>query len=232
MKKLVIVFLLLMCVSMPMTPNGQEVTPRLADRSAGKGTIENPEEYWKINGYPDNISFACEEGHERFGDGTITKLIIVGIVNADENNKQSVIDLLSPNCRITFINCTQSYKQREVILNKILNMEDKEIFNVTLIRNNEEIHVLVSKNNVGHYTESLKAQFGDIIWVTDESAIGYHEPFDHYEPLEETPTPQCKSDTYNWIFPITLIVLVSVAIILYFKRTRSKATIQTNNAVH
>lgn len=49
-----------MCISISMNTYGQENTPHFADGTPGKGTIEDPEEYWKINGYPDNSSFAFE----------------------------------------------------------------------------------------------------------------------------------------------------------------------------
>jgi len=145
--------------------------------------------------------------------------IVVGIVDADESSKQSVIDLLSPNCRITFIDCTYSYKQREALFNEIRVMDDTDILDVVLLRNDERIAVIVSKGSVDYYTEKLNKQFGDIVWVTD--VIVSHPIL----PNVIAPARQWWRNIYSWILPIAILFLCGVAILLYFTRTRSKTTI-------
>jgi len=208
---------------LPIEPKtDQDNTPRLADGIPGKGAIENPVEYWEANGYPDNISFAFEGGSENI-DGTNIVFWIIGIVNADDKSKQEIIDLLSVNSRITFENCTYSYNQREAAYNAILAMKDDKILDVIFLRGSEKIQIIVATDNVVIYSESLSAQFGGMIWVTDESGVGYND----FLPNGTTGAGKNSPDFLVW--SIGVILILGMAAILIANRTRLIPALQTTN---
>ena len=189
------------------------------DGAVGRGTVENPCEYWEANGYPDNIAFAFDpSGEILLEDGTSVVYFEIGIVNADEASKQKIIDLLSPNCFITFTDCTWSYNQRQAIRNEILAMNDEKIIDVVLMTNRDGIFVIVLEDSVAHYTETLSAQFGDII------SVGGSESTPVVAQVSQMPLYQ-----NNWIFLAILTLLCGIAITLYFNRTRFIPAMQTNS---
>ena len=182
--------------------------------------IDNPYEYWEKNGYPANISFAAEIGSAN-ENGINTVFWEIGIINADEASKQAILDLLAPNNSITFVDCTYSHSQRETAYNAILAMKDGNILDVVFIRNTEKIQVVVSEDSVGKYTETLVAQFGNMIWVTDKSGQGYDDLF---------PNGTAGKKSFDlWIWTFGAILLIGTAAILFANRTRLIPAFQTNN---
>lgn len=147
-------------------------TPPLRNGVAGQGTIEDPYEYWAVNGYPDNISFAHTGGGEIQPDGTISIYCLIGIVEADEADKQGIINLLSPGLLVTFIDCTYSYKQREAAFNEISANTGEVILSVTLLRGSEAILVRTAEGYEREYAQKFLQQYGSFVaisngWITE-----------------------------------------------------------------
>ena len=202
-----------------------------ADGLPGRGTIEAPGEYWERNGYPDNVSFACIVGDEVLEDGTAITYWEIGIVKTNESSKQEILDMLSPNCIITFRGCTYSHNQGEAVRNEILAMNDEKIIDVVLMGNSDGVLVIVQEDSVAYYTGILSAKFGDIVSVGGD---------------ESTPVEAAASDgsaanggmitdvtapvlvNHNWILPAMLVLLCGVAIALYARRARLIPALQTN----
>lgn len=140
------------------------------DGVLGRGTIENPKEYWETYGYPDNVSYLCENEHHFFQGGIVLTYWWIGIINADEAAKQEIIDLFSITNLFIFEDAAIPYAERQAIMNKILAMEDENILDVFLILNNENIFVTVSRDNLEKYKAMFFELFGDVVWV--ESYFG------------------------------------------------------------
>lgn len=136
-----------------------------AEPLAGRGTIETADEYWEQNGYPDNISFAYKSSDE---EGTSVTWWEIGMINADEAAKQEILDLVSPNCRVTFLDCAYSYNQRVAIMNEIYASRGDIILDVRMSRNTESIAVIVAEGYKEEYARKFLDEYGSIILVQDE----------------------------------------------------------------
>jgi hypothetical protein len=200
--------------------------PRLADGTTGRGTIDAPDKYWAVNGYPDNISFAFEAGGEMLDDGTSVAYWEIGIVNADEASKQEIIDLVSPNCHITFRDCTFSYKQREAAFNEIYASCNDIVRDVQMILNSEVILVEIADGYEKEYARKYVEQYGWFVGVTNDinaavnNAVeggGFDKGIDKNNPFG------------IWFFPMCLIFLIGTATVVFFKRTRLIPAMQTAN---
>jgi len=196
---------------------------RLSDGETGRGTIDTPDKYWATNGYPDNISFAYEAGGEMLENGTSVAYWEIGIVNADEASKNEILDLLSPNCLITFRDCTYSYKQREAAFNEIYASRDAIVRDVQMLLNSEVVFVEIADGYEKEYARKYVEQYGAFVVVTNDIAAaddaiaaggldkGGNNPFDF------------------WFFPICLFLLVGMVTVIFFNRNRFIPVMQTNN---
>ena len=154
--------------------NEQRLTngePRLADGEPGRGTLENPHEYWEANGYPDNISFAYEAGGEMLGDGTLIAYWEIGVVNADEAGRQEIINLLSPSCRITFRDCTWSYNQRKAAFDEIYASRGDIVRNAVMALNSETVVVEIAEGYEKKYAQRYIEQYGWFVTVTNDIPV-------------------------------------------------------------
>jgi hypothetical protein len=224
--------------------------PRLADGVAGRGTIDAPDKYWAANGYPDNISFAFEAGGEMLNDGTSVAYWEIGIVNADEENKQEIIDLLSPSCRITFSDCTFSYRQREAAFNEIYASRNDIVCDVQMILNGETILVEIADGYEKEYAQKYVERYGWFVEVTtnDISAAKYYAQKDVEQYgwfVEGTNDVSATDDAIaglgmdmggnknnpfgSWVLPVCLILLVGMATAVFFNRNRFVPAMQANN---
>jgi len=212
---------------------GEISVPRLADGEAGRGIIDAPDKYWAMNGYPDNISFAYEAGGEMLDDVTSVAYWEIGIVNADEASKQEIIDLLSPNCRITFRDCKWSYSQRETAFNEIYASRGDIVLNVQMILNSEEVLVEIADGYEKEYARKYIEQYGAFVGVTNDigaandarAGLGLEKGGD--SGLE---TGNNKNNAFGgWLWPVCVIFLIGVVTALYVNRTRLIPAAQTNN---
>jgi len=229
--------------------------PDLSDGIPGQGTLENPEEYWEENGYPDNISFAFEGG-SMLEDGVNYAFWIIGIVNANETDKQVIIDLLAPTCLITFEDSLYSYNERKIAYDGILALEDENIIAVILLSNMDKVLVIVEEEDIKHYDELLTAQFGGMVWVSEdirfialdgsgwndilppvstpeEIAPGAVTP-DLVEPLLpiggiEVTSPGNEANPFFWVTLVIILLLCGVAALFIIRRYALSPAMQTTN---
>lgn len=192
--------------------------PHLADGEAGRGSIEAPDKYWGENGYPDDISFAYEAGGEVLSDDTTVLWWVIGIVNADDNRKQEIIDMFSPNCIITFMDSKYSYNQREAAYNEIRASEDENIHGAIMVLDSEVVMVEISEEHLKEYAEKFNRQYGSFVVVTDDldaakEAVMLGGGID--------------KDNNTWAWTTFAILLVGAASILFFNRTRLIPAMQT-----
>jgi hypothetical protein len=209
----------------------------LSNGIPGRGTIENPEKYWDTNGYPDNISFAFEGGGA-LENGLVYHFWIIGIISADKNDKQAILDLFSPQVIITFDDTIYPYNERKTVYNEILAMNDENILKIYLMRNVDNVLVFVSDVNLDTYTELFDKKYGSIVRVTDESLdietgnnIDY--TFNNIDNLNlpgilEIDTPESTNFTYLWSITIIIALLCGMLAILHIIRNNHNFIKQAN----
>jgi hypothetical protein len=197
-------------------------TPNLADGEAGRGSIEAPDKYWGQNGYPDDVSFAYEAGGEELKDGTFVSWWEIGIVNADESRKQDIIDMISPDCIITFINCKYSYSQRETAYNEILNSGDDNIHGAVMMLNSEVVLVEISDEHMKEYAAEFVKKYGSFVVVTNDINAAQNDTI-----MEGGGMDKDDSGSSLWVWMILAILLIAAAFFLFFNRTRLIPAMQT-----
>jgi len=196
---------------------------RLSDGETGSGTIDTPDKYWATNGYPDNISFAYEAGGEMLENGTSVAYWEIGIVNADEASKNEILDLLSPNCLITFRDCTYSYKQREAAFNEIYTSRDAIVRDVQMLLNSEVVFVEIADGYEKEYARKYVEQYGAFVVVTNDIAAAD-------DAIAAGGLDNGGNNPFGfWFFPICLFLLVGMVTVIFFNRNRFIPVMQTNN---
>jgi hypothetical protein len=139
------------------------------------------------------------------------------MINADEAARQEVLGLVSPNCRVTFLDCAYSYNQREAIMNEIYASRDDIILDVRLSRNSESIAVIVAEGHKEEYARKFLDEYGAIVLVQDETpslAMGI-------DPISKS--------SVNWLLPALVILLCGMATAVFFSRARLVPAFQTNS---
>ena len=81
-------------------------------RTPGRGEITDILSYWEENGYPADVSYAFEAGGEVMEDGTVCAWWEIGLVDAGEEQRQEVLDLVSPAGLVTFYPCSYTHAQK------------------------------------------------------------------------------------------------------------------------
>ena len=199
--------------------------PRLADGVQGKGTIENPVEYWKANGFPENVSFACEGGSEN-DNGINIVYWIVGLVNSDDRSKQEIIDLISPNSRITFMNCAYSYNQREEAFNEIYASRNDIVLAVQMVLNSEAVLVEIADGYEKEYARKYVEQYGAFVVVTNDITAAN-------DAMSlgglDVGIGNTKNGFNLWLWTVGGILLLGTAAILLANRTRLIPAMQTTS---
>ena len=164
------------CTGDEVIPPEREIFPELGDI----------EKYLAVNGYPDYVSFifngaASVNGYDpTSGEEYQPKMTYwwdVGVVNATAAQKaeiQALIDELYPiENNITFIDCTYSYNERAAMIPEIRQtaerlFPEKDVFAITLIRNTEQIEVLLDVSDETEeemIKEKLFEVYGDLVLV-------------------------------------------------------------------
>jgi hypothetical protein len=258
MKKAAFVLVTLLCVSMSVTAYAQgepetdtlataepaprienaepvlyeeyDYPPSLADGLAGRGTVDAPDKYWAANGYPDNISFAYEAGGERLESGALISYWEIGVVNADEAAKQEILGLLSPDCLVTFRDCTFSYKQREAAFNEIYASRDDVVRDVGMALNSEAVFADIAEGYEKEYAKKYIEEYGAFVVVTnsvhaDDNALT-GQGFD--KGLDIGGGKSSDNALAIWLRPVCLILLCGMAAIVFFNRTRLIPAFQTS----
>jgi hypothetical protein len=179
---------------------------------AGRGTVENPVSYWETSGYPDNVSFAYE----------LDSVWYIGIINADDASIQELVDLLSPNIQVMFIEGQQhSFNQRKAVVDEINASRDRIIRRAAMNPKSEVIFIEVTEGYQSEYMMKLSEQYGMSFIAVDDvnAAIGA--------------VPGGLAGNGNnlfdyWFIPI-LLILIGTAIVVFFKRNRLIPAMQTAN---
>jgi hypothetical protein len=178
----------------------------------GRGTVENPVGYWETSGYPDNVSFVYE----------LDSVWYIGIINADNASIQELVDLLSPNIQVMFIEGQQhSFNQRKAVVDEINASRDRIIRRAAMNPKSEVIFIEVAEGYQAEYSIKLSEQYGMSFIAVDDinAAIGAvpgglagigKNPFDY------------------WLLPI-LFILICIATVVFFNRNRLIPAMQTAN---
>lgn len=209
-----------------------EEAPNLADGEAGHGSIEAPDKYWTENGYPDDISFVQEAGGEALEDGTQVSWWRIGIVNADESRKQEILDMFSPKCIITFVDCQYSYSQRETVCDEIRASGYEAVQAVGLSPYSEQVLVQVSDEYAKEYAAQFVKQYGSFVVVTNDLKAAQNAGPGGGTGNGQGAEPgggmgnSTDKDSVLWIW-ITSAILLIGASVLFFNRTRLIPAMQT-----
>lgn len=145
-----------------------------APRLPGQGEIDDICAYWEKNGYPDYVSYAFESGGG-WTDGAVYSHWEIGLVNADETQKQAVLDLVSPSCLVEFKNCLFTHAQKQTAYDALIQLAktDRNISEVIFIRNDDSVWVAVPEELTKEYAEYLIRDLGlgAVVMVTDEDSL-------------------------------------------------------------
>lgn len=228
-------------------PYAENTAPPLSEGAAGSGELEDILTYWEENGYPSNVSFAYEAGGEVLDDGTHLRWWEIGMVDADESQRQEILKLVAPACRVTFADCNYSYAEREAVLNEIIAKNDANIAQVFLGKNTEHVFVEISADAsdeaLKEYATQLRAEYGQLVEVMDEDHIIDELqtlPIDGKEIMlggngTVTGIGSAGLDQGNavvsnpWGMGAMLFVLLIGAVFLLASRARRVPAMQTNN---
>lgn len=145
----------------------------------GRGEITDILQYWEDNGYPDRVSYAFEAGGEVTDDGAIYTYWEIGLVDADETQKQEILDLVAPSCLVEFKNCLFTHAQKQAAYDTLteLAVTDPNIEEVIFIRNGDSVWVSVPEELTKEYAKYLIRDLGlgAVVSVTDQHSISYFQ---------------------------------------------------------
>jgi ATP-dependent Zn protease len=88
-------------------------------------------------------------------------------------------------------------------MNDIIALNDNHIKSVKLVKNNEQIYVLVDKGYVNKYSELLTGQYSKFINITDESGITIEQKSNFY---------------YQFIFIVIIFIFMITSIIISYRK--------------
>jgi len=177
----------------------------------GRGTVENPVNYWDANGYPNNVSFAYESDN----------VWVIGVINADDASIRELVDLFSPNVQVTFRDALSSFNQRKAAVDEINASRDSKIGNAAMAPKSEVIFVEIAEGYEGEYSTKFSKQFGFSFIAVDDvgAAIG----------AEPGGLAGNRNNSFGyWFAPIILLFLIGTTVV-FFKRIRLVPAMQTAN---
>lgn len=164
-------------ISPPYDPDSGELPPAsgepremFADYDKGDGDIEDIREYWETNGYPEYVSFICDQGVATYDVATQTETVYhlweIGIADISEEKKEEIKALVSSEQHLFFTPCTYNLEERRGVKAKI--EREYPIAEVSLSKYGEEIEVIIS----GYPEDELEGIEADILSAFDgESGI-------------------------------------------------------------
>ena len=174
-------------ISPPYDPNSGDPPPvshnsggMFSNYETGTGSIEDIEIYWNNNGYPDYISFICDEGVVSYEVATqITTrypLWKIGIADISEEKMNEVRSLISSEQHLYFVPCRYNLTQRRQIKAKI--EENYPLADVWISPYSENIEVYLdnfSEDEKAAVKEEILAMFGGESNIID---VLEHMPLD------------------------------------------------------
>lgn len=212
--------------------NADNNIPRLSDGVAGTGDINSPLDYWNVNGWPDDVSFAYEAGGEMAEDGTIFAYWEIGLVNASETRKQEIVKLFAETCLITFHDARWSHSQREAVLLEIeaevKENNDSNYVSGILIKNSETVYVVVKDEAYEEYSTRYAQRYGELVWTQRESEMAEDETYTANPGLGTMIDGGTQTNRVKWFAPVLLCAFVLAAsAILFSNRFRLVPARQT-----
>lgn len=145
-----------------LTEPGETVP--LSHGQPGRGDVDAPDKYWAAHGYPDDVAFAYEGGGELLEDGSYRGWWEIGLVDGDEARRQALLDLFSPSCLVTFVDCRYSYAVRTAALAQL----EADGYQAVLGLNTDRIYVSVDEADRDAAQAALTARYGDLVVVSTE----------------------------------------------------------------
>lgn len=194
--------------------------PRLSDGIAGTGDITSPLDYWNVNGWPDDVSFACEAGGEMAEDGTILAYWEIGLVNASDERRQEIVDQFAETCLITFHDAKWSHNQREAVLLEIevevKENNDRNFVSGILIKNTEKVYIVVKDEAFEEYSARYAERYGELVWTQRESEMVEAEIYAVDPELGMMLDGGMQTNQITWFVPVLLCTFVIVAAAVLF----------------
>ena len=140
-------------ISPPYDPSSGELPPErnesgemFSDFEKGTGSIDNILDYWEINGYPEYISFICDQGVTSYDVATQTETVYhlweIGIADINDEKKEEVRSLISSEQHLYFTDCTYNLTERRQIAETIMSAYPLAI--AELSKYSEAIEVAIS----------------------------------------------------------------------------------------
>lgn len=155
-------------------PPSRDTAPSLSGGIPGRGEVGDIYQYWEENGYPDYVSYAYAAGGE-VRDGVSCTYWEIGLVDAGEEQRQEVLDLVSPAGLVTFYPCSYTHAQKVDAFEQVSAMaqEDENIRQVVFGRNTETVWVGVPDGMEKEYAHYLirECGFGALVSVTDVGSL-------------------------------------------------------------
>ncbi len=133
-----------------------------------KSEIEDPDQYWEENGYPEDVSYVTEAGGETQDDGTKITYWVVGAVDVDKGRMQEIADVFSSTCKFKFEKAKYPYSERKRVYDEIVAKDDNKILSVDLMKTLDLVHVMVAPENVEFYAEQMAEEYGTRVVVSED----------------------------------------------------------------
>lgn len=214
-------------------PNAQVVTPdnygTFFDGEYGSGDIENIEEYWYENGYPDYISYAHLAGGTMISDTEKLFKYEIGVVGMTEEIKAEILNLVGANCTVEFVECEYSYNQRNQAKEEILSWNDENISDVFLGLNTESVYIAftneITSIQLLKYNQTIEKEFAGMVEVISTTTT------DDYEVsmgVGETTGIGGTTNNNTFYIAISLLLVAILGIFMYRKSQNAKALALSN----
>ena len=140
-------------ISPPYDPSSGELPPERNESGEmfsgfekGTGSIDNILDYWEINGYPEYVSFICDQGVTSYDVATQTETVYhlweIGIADINDEKKEEVRSLISSEQHLYFTDCTYNLTERRQIAETIMSAYPLAI--AELSKYSEAIEVAIS----------------------------------------------------------------------------------------
>lgn len=147
-------------------PDTDEPREMFADYEKGLGEIDNISDYWEANGFPEYISFVCDQGVVSYDVATQTETVYhlweIGIADISEEKKDEVRSLISSEQHLVFTECVYNLDARREIKEKI--EKNYTLARAELSKYGEEIEVFLdgySEDEWDKVEAEILAMFGE-----------------------------------------------------------------------
>ncbi|MDR1131318.1 MAG: hypothetical protein LBL15_02745 [Oscillospiraceae bacterium] len=225
MKKIIVVLMVLICIL--AIPANAFATSEVSEVDKKFSNVEELFEYWETNGYPDYV------GSVYSTDGNMNNLTVL-LVNDDGTKANEIRALLADDSGVSFGKAPFSHNAMETVKNEIISNhlgKDDKVYSVGIgwisadgvvigfgeSGKESRVVVFVDESISTDYANKFYELYGDIVVVAAGDAIVYQNQ-------------NAVPDNNLWLW-LTFMVIISVAAILFFNRTRFVSAMQTNKGI-